>query len=71
MSVQVISTTELRTDAKRLVIGLRAGDTFLIQHYREIVGYITPKVPKALLKEYQKQLKEKPKKSSRKVKRPA
>ena len=58
MAVQVISTTELRTDAKRLVIGLRSGDTFLIQHYKEIVGYITPKVPKAILKEYQKQMEE-------------
>ncbi len=58
MAVQVISTTELRTDAKRLVIGLRGGDTFLVQHYKEIVGYITPKVPKALLKEHQKKMEE-------------
>ncbi len=58
MAVQVISTTELRTDAKRLVIGLRNGEAFLIQHYKEIVGYITPKVPKAILKEYQKSMEE-------------
>jgi hypothetical protein len=69
MAVQVISTTELRTDTKRLVIGLRAGDTFLIQHYREIVGYINPKVPRAMLKQYAEDQKAQPKKRARKVKR--
>ncbi len=45
MAVRVISTTELRSKAAEVVQGLKRGDVFLIQHYKEIVGYITPEVP--------------------------
>lgn len=29
---------------------MRRGDRFLIQHYNDIVGYITPEIPSELLK---------------------
>lgn len=45
MAVRIISTTELRSKAAEVVLGLRRGDQFLIQHYKEIVGYITAEVP--------------------------
>ncbi len=45
MAVRIISTTELRSKAAEVVLGLRRGDEFLIQHYKEIVGYITSEVP--------------------------
>ena len=50
MAVRIISTTELRSKAADMVLGLRRGDKFLIQHYNDIVGYITPEVPPELLK---------------------
>ena len=50
MAVRIISTTELRTKAADMVLGLRRGDRFLIQHYNDIVGYITPEIPNDLLK---------------------
>ncbi|MEJ5186314.1 MAG: hypothetical protein WHT46_04470 [Candidatus Geothermincolales bacterium] len=50
MAVKIISTTELRSKAADLVIGLRSGDSFLIQHYNDIVGYITPEIPEELVK---------------------
>ncbi len=50
MAVRIISTTELRSQAAALVLGLRRGDKFLIQHYNEIVGYVTPEVPEDLKK---------------------
>ncbi len=45
MAVRIISTTELRSKAAEVVLGLRRGDEFLIQHYKEIVGYVTSEVP--------------------------
>jgi len=50
MAVRIISTTELRSKAADMVLGLRRGDRFLIQHYNDIVGYITPEIPQELLK---------------------
>ncbi len=50
MAVRIISTTELRSKAADMVLGLRRGDRFLIQHYNDIVGYITPEIPSDLLK---------------------
>lgn len=50
MAVKIISTTELRSKAADMVIGLRRGDRFLIQHYNDIVGYITPDIPEDILK---------------------
>jgi hypothetical protein len=50
MAVRIISTTELRSQAAALVLGLRRGDKFLIQHYNEIVGYVTPDVPEDIKK---------------------
>lgn len=50
MAVRIISTTELRSKAADMVLGLRRGDRFLIQHYNDIVGYITPEIPNDLLK---------------------
>ncbi len=50
MAVRIISTTELRSKAAEMVLGLRRGDRFLIQHYNDIVGYITPEIPNDLLK---------------------
>lgn len=48
MAVRIISTTELRSKAADMVIGLRRGDRFLIQHYNDIVGFITPEIPSDL-----------------------
>lgn len=50
MAVRIISTTELRSKAADMVLGLRRGDRFLIQHYNDIVGYITPEIPEDLRK---------------------
>ena len=50
MAVRIISTTELRSKAADMVLGLRRGDRFLIQHYNDIVGYITPEIPEELQK---------------------
>jgi len=50
MAVRIISTTELRSKAADMVLGLRRGDRFLIQHYNDIVGYITPDIPEDLQK---------------------
>jgi len=44
-------TTELRQKASSITQGLRAGDSFALVHYKLPVGYITPEVPKELLKE--------------------
>jgi len=48
VAVRIISTTELRSQAAALVLGLRRGDKFLIQHYNEIVGFVTPEIPEEL-----------------------
>ncbi len=48
MATRIISTTELRSRAADMVLGLRRGDTFLIQHYNDIVGYVTPEIPEDL-----------------------
>ncbi len=50
MAIRIISTTQLRAKAADLVLGLRQGDRFLIQHYKEIVGYVTPEIPEDLRK---------------------
>ena len=46
----VIQSTDLRGRAAKIVQGLRAGDSFLIMHYKEPVGLISPKVPADILK---------------------
>ncbi|MHB8781176.1 MAG: hypothetical protein ACYC55_07305 [Candidatus Geothermincolia bacterium] len=52
MAVRIISTTELRSRAADMVLGLRRGDTFLIQHYNDIVGYVSPDIPEDLLDKF-------------------
>jgi hypothetical protein len=51
MAVYKISSADLRANAAKLTQGLRAGDNFILMHYRQPVGYITSEVPKKLLKE--------------------
>jgi len=51
MATFKISSSDLRTNAAELTKRLRAGDNFIIMHYKEPVGYITSEVPKKLLKE--------------------
>lgn len=50
MATYIVKTTELRQKAAIIVQGLRAGDSFIIQHYRSYVGYISSYVPKDILK---------------------
>jgi len=40
----------METITADMVLGLRRGDTFLIQHYNDIVGYVTPEIPEELKK---------------------
>ncbi|MHB9019380.1 MAG: hypothetical protein ACYC3G_00680 [Minisyncoccota bacterium] len=47
--VRIVSATELRTRAADIVEGLKAGDSYIIQKYEQVVGYITGEVPEALL----------------------
>lgn len=51
MATYMVKTTELRQKAALITQGLRAGDSFVLVHYKTPVGYITADVPKKLLKE--------------------
>jgi len=51
MATYVVKTSEMRQNAALITQGLRAGDSFIIFHYKSPVGYLTPKIPKKLLKE--------------------
>jgi hypothetical protein len=51
MATYIVKSTYLRQSAARISQGLRAGDSFVLMHYKEPVGYITSDVPKKLLKE--------------------
>ena len=50
MATYMVKSSELRSDAAKIVQGLRAGDSFVLMHYNEAVGYISPKIPKDILK---------------------
>ena len=45
MAVFIIKSTELRGKAANLVQGLRAGHSFVLMHYKYMVGCITPEIP--------------------------
>jgi hypothetical protein len=51
MATYMVKTSEMRQKAALITQGLRAGDSFIIVHYKSPVGYLTPKIPKKLLKE--------------------
>lgn len=51
MATYMVKTSEMRQKAALITQGLRAGDSFILIHYKSPVGYITPKIPKNLLKE--------------------
>jgi hypothetical protein len=51
MATHKVMTTELREKTATITQGLRAGDKFVLIHYKPQKGYITPKVPKELLSE--------------------
>lgn len=48
MTVKMISTTQLRSQVASIIQGLKKGDRYLIQHYKEVVGYVTPEIPEDL-----------------------
>ncbi|MFA5238377.1 MAG: hypothetical protein WC476_01540 [Phycisphaerae bacterium] len=46
MKVTKIKSTELRTETASMLRGLRNGDEgYVIYHYGDIVGYVTPHIP--------------------------
>lgn len=51
MATYIVKSTDLRQSAAKITQGLRAGDSYIIMHYKEAVGYITSEVPKRMLKE--------------------
>ncbi|MDY6797021.1 MAG: hypothetical protein SWK76_17325 [Actinomycetota bacterium] len=51
MAVYKISSSELRFKAADLTKALRAGDSFVLMHYNEPVGYISSEVPKKFVEE--------------------
>jgi hypothetical protein len=51
MATYIVKSTELRQKASMITQGLRTGDSFVLIHYKSPVGYLTPKIPKKLLKE--------------------
>lgn len=51
MATYLVKTSEMRQKAALITQGLRDGDSFIIIHYKSPVGYLTPKIPKKLLKE--------------------
>ena len=51
MSTYIVKSTDFRQKASLITQGLRTGDSFIIFHYKSPVGYITPDVPRKLLKE--------------------
>ena len=51
MATYMVKTSEMRQKAALITQGLRAGDSFVLIHYKSPVGYITADVPKKFLKE--------------------
>lgn len=51
MAIYMVKTSDLRQKAAMVTQGLRASDSFILIHYKTPVGYITPEIPKKLLKE--------------------
>lgn len=51
MATYLVKTSEMRQKAALITQGLRSGDSFIIIHYKSPVGYLTPNIPKKLLKE--------------------
>lgn len=45
-----MKSSQLRSDAAKVLNGLRAGDSYVLMHYKEALGYITPDIPKDVLK---------------------
>ena len=45
MAVFIINSSELRFKTAHMLQGLRAGHSFVLMHYKDAVGYITPEVP--------------------------
>ena len=41
MAVYKITSSDLRANAAKLTQQLRAGDSFILMHFKEPVGYIT------------------------------
>ena len=50
MAVFIIKSTEFRFKTSRMVQDLRAGHSFVIMHYKDVLGYITPEVPEKIRK---------------------
>lgn len=51
MTTYMITSSELLSKAAGIQKALRVGDSFVLTHYRRPVGFITPEVPKKLLKQ--------------------
>ena len=49
MAVFIIKSTELRHEAARMLQGLHAGHSFVLMHYNDAVGYISPDIPEKIL----------------------
>ncbi len=52
MVLKIVGTTEIQSRTADIIRGLRSGDTFLIERYNEIVGYmrgIGPDLPEDIL----------------------
>jgi hypothetical protein len=45
MATYIVKTSEMRQKAALITQGLRAGDSFVLIHYKEPVGYISSEVP--------------------------
>ena len=54
MAVFIINSSELRFKTTHLVRDSRAGDSFVILHYKDVVGHISPEVPEKVLKKIAK-----------------
>lgn len=50
MPVYIVRSSQLRSDAAKIMNGLRAGDSYVVMHYKEPLGFITPEIPKDVLK---------------------
>ena len=49
MEAKIVKTTELRSETSRILEGLRAGERYILVHYNDVVGLITPEIPKEIL----------------------
>ena len=45
-----VKSTQLRSEAARIIEGLRAGDSYIISHYNSYLGYLTPDIPEEIIK---------------------